>query len=192
MISNLRALFPLTRRRTVLGSLYFSLVLLLPALLVSPTSYFHPLWVLAFYFNGFGVIRTFTEDFASTKNPALVYHGVFGSLQFLTGVAIAVSSYVIGRENQSQLWSMVAIGLWVLGAWNIKEASHRWNEAVYKRAQEKRIKDQQAAAAAQTALEALESLELAEESQRNEEALAADLAGFLTGSDQAGQGRSEV
>lgn len=179
MISNLRSLFPLTRRRTVLGSVYFSLVLLVPALMVSPTSYFHPLWVLAFYFNGFGVIRAVTEDFASTKNPALVYHTVFGPLQFLTGVAIAVSSYVIGRENQSQLWSMVAIGFWVLGAWNIKEASYRWQEEASKRAQEKRVKEQQAESAVQTALEALEWLERAEENQRNEEALVADLAAFF-------------
>ena len=184
MISIIRSLLPLTQRQEVLGSIYFSLALLLPALIVSPTSYFHPLWIVAFYFNGFGVIRALTDDFISAKNPALVHHAVFGPLQLLAAVLIVASGVSPEKDIVALLWFVVSLAFFYFGMRNVTGAVSVLKCESDKRKQENKEMKQQTELAAQSAQEA-------QERQETEDALLADLAVFLGEADQAGNGRSE-
>jgi hypothetical protein len=184
MNSKFRSPFPLTSRQSILSSLFFSWFLYVPATLISPVtgpvSLIHPLWVLAFYFSAFSVIRMVTDDFASSKNPALVMRMVFGPLQILAGVLIVVGGIMLGANS---LWAGVSAVLWYFGQRNIAGAVYILRSQAYERAQLKRVMDRRDAFIAQEALNTLHRLERAEEARKNEEALLADLADCLIDSD---------
>lgn len=184
MISKKQLLFPLTWKQSVLGSVYASIALILPAVLVSSTTYFHPLWIMSIYFCLYGLIRACSYDFESSKNPALVYRMVFGPLQLLTGTII-VASVIIGGSSLALLFVPVPLVLWYFGARNIAGAVYILQVETYEQAQVKRVMDRQREFAAQDKARA-------EEERMNEEILLADLAAFLGDSDQAGKGRANA
>lgn len=174
-------LFPPTWRQSVFACIFSSIFFFASALMVSPVNILHPLWVLAIYLCVFCAIRAITEDFASVKNPEFMYGMVFGFLQLLSGSFILTSIIVSGI---SALWIGMSLVFWYLGARNIARATHIWQVEAYEQAQVERVMSRQREFAAQDALRALEQQERAAEDQKNEEALVADLADFLAGSDR--------
>jgi hypothetical protein len=79
------------RRASILTCLLSSLLFYAPAVMVSPRTVNHPLWILAFCFSALCVIRVITHNSYSVKNPSLGSRFVFSVIQGIAATLIAFS-----------------------------------------------------------------------------------------------------
>lgn len=176
---------PLTSKQAVMSSSLLSPFLGIAAIYVSPTDFTHPLWVLAYYFSAYGIIRAATDDFASAKNPELMYSSVVLGLQSIAG-AFMVRDVLTdsGGDGSSQaLWAICAYGFAFCVGLNLVMTMILLVEHIDQKKQTKIVEAQKEELAAQQAQIEQQRLKSEEEKKQAESALAADLSDFLSESD---------
>jgi hypothetical protein len=112
-------------------------------------------------------VHSFTDDFSGSKNPALVRLIVLGSMQIVTGCAVAVSA-IMGNVSMAWLWGIVTALFLYCGTMNVAEAVPLWKKDSYARANERKL-------AAQSAIiEAFQQMAEEEKEKKIKESLLAE------------------
>lgn len=139
-----------------------------------------PFPVLILFFSALAdcTFYSFSDNFRFFRYPALASRLICGSLQILTGVAVAVNDLIVG-ETTGSLWRLVAIIFLSFGAMNIAELVSLWKRHTHEQDHARKMALQADQSLAQASREAVRLFERKEEDRKMQVALMDDLADYL-------------
>lgn len=124
------------------------------------------------------MIYSFSDNFSLFRYPALASRLLCGSLQILTGVAVAVNDLIVG-ETTGSLWRLVALIFLSFGAVNIVELVSLWKRHSLEQDHARKMAAQADMSLAQASRDAIRLFEQQEEERKVQVALMDDLADYL-------------